>query len=124
MKHIKSHLLIRNLELLVHLGWPKQERLEAQIVFLEIKISFLKPPQACQTDELTDTICYASLIEKIKTEVKQSTYHLIEHLAASIFKIIQETINESISLSVRIIKHPKIAGLNGDVSFTYEEVNA
>lgn len=122
IKKISTSLQIHGLELPVLLGWSEIERIDAQIILLDIKIKFLTPPAACQTDELADTICYDGLIEKIKQYLKKRTYRLVEYLAKDIFTLIKTNIASLESLTICITKHPKISGLNGNICFTYQEV--
>jgi 7,8-dihydroneopterin aldolase/epimerase/oxygenase len=117
--NIKSHLLLRDIELCIFLGWPESERLEAQIVLLDLDIEFSQPPKACLSDDLVDTFCYADLITKIHTELGAKNYRLIEHLTYEIYTLVKRDLPPDASLLVRLTKHPKIQSLSGGVCFSY-----
>lgn len=116
---ISSSLSISDFELPVFLGWTEQERSEAQIVLLSFKIIMRQTPQACVSDQLADTYCYAQLIQKIEQQIAGQRFQLIEHLALTIHTCIKQSINENDRVRVTIKKHPKIAGLNGYAAFHY-----
>lgn len=115
----KSSLLINGLELKVHLGWPTKERQHKQRVLLDLDIWFPKPPKACVTDKLNDTVCYANLVKIIKDKTKGKKFHLIEHLCYELFKIIKISLPKNSKVIVHVTKSPKIAGLLGNVQFSY-----
>jgi 7,8-dihydroneopterin aldolase/epimerase/oxygenase len=121
MPKIKLHstLFIHSLELSVNLGWRKQERKNEQAVLLNMDITFPRPPGACATDDLEDTVCYAALIEDIRAKIAKKNYRLIEHLSAEIYQIAKAFLPNKTRLNVRITKRPKIDGLRDGVSFNY-----
>lgn len=119
MTTFASNLLINDLELSVHLGWPDSERDEKQIVHTDIDIHFTHAPKACESDHLTDTLCYATLIDVIREKIAHQHFHLIEHLSYTIYHIIEPLLPAQSHITVRIKKHPKIEGLAGYVSFSY-----
>ena len=114
-------LFIRHLELRVHLGWPDIERQHEQIVFLDVDIHFSEPPNACKTDHLDDTLCYASLIDSIREKISVKKFHLIEHLTYDIYQSIKPLMPHRSKVSVCITKHPDIKGLEGGVQFRYSD---
>lgn len=115
-KQIAS-LLINNLELSVHLGWPEKERAKKQIVQVSIEFFFTKPPKACVSDDLADTFCYDDLIKKLKEKTSQKQFYLIEHLAHEIYAQIKQLI--SMNIMIHLTKKPKISGLRNGVCFSY-----
>ena len=116
---VNSALFIQGLELRVYLGWPDDERSQKQVVLLDVDIWFAKPPDACVTDKLDDTICYASLIQFIHDHLAERTFHLIEHLTQTIYHLIKSQLSDQTKTHVRITKHPDIAGLTRGVCFGY-----
>jgi len=112
-------LHIHSLELNVNLGWRSKERSLSQAILLDMDIHFKKPPKACTTDNLQDTMCYAKLIEEIRDKTAVKQYKLIEHLSADIYQLAKKTLPEEVCLTVRITKYPNIAGLQKGVSFEY-----
>src|SRR5579883_3201823 len=116
---LDSTLFIRQLELRVNLGWRNAERKNEQAVLLDMYIQFSKPPQACETDKLDDTVCYAELIVEIRQQTAKRKYRLIEDLGAEIYQIAKACLPARSKLNVRITKYPKVDGLTGGVSFNY-----
>lgn len=114
-----SSLLINGLELCVYLGWPDQEQHEAQVVHLDVDIWFPKPPLACDTDKLEDTICYATLVDSIQNFLGKKKFRLIEHLCKEIHTFIKAALPDGARVIVKITKHPRIQGLTGGVRFSY-----
>jgi dihydroneopterin aldolase len=113
------HLTINALELSIHLGWPTAERRALQRIFLDVEIRYPTPPKACQTDKLEDTVCYDSLIRTIKEKLNDRHFHLVEHLAKSIYDIIQTLLPTDANSRIRILKYPRIEGLTGGVHLSY-----
>jgi 7,8-dihydroneopterin aldolase/epimerase/oxygenase len=112
-------LAIHGLQLPVFIGWTEKERLESQIILIDIEIRFAKPPAACQTDELSHTLCYADLITHLQTQIGNKPFHLIEHLTYEIYQLIKNKLSQEARAKVTVHKHPSIVGLSGGVSFTY-----
>lgn len=117
--NIHSRLFLSKIELCVYLGWPEGERVEAQMVSLDLTIQFAEPPKACLTDHLDDTFCYAELISKIHAATSTTPYRLLEHLCYDIYHLIKLELPAHTSLRVDLTKHPKIMGLTGGVCFSY-----
>lgn len=124
MSKSKKHcaLSVHDLELQVNLGWRNKERAQEQAVLLDLDILLPKPPAACETDQLEDTICYAELAEQIRDEIGVKKYRLIEHLSRDIYDIVKACLPARAKLSVRITKFPRIEGLVGGVSFDYGDI--
>ncbi|MBA3661361.1 MAG: dihydroneopterin aldolase [Gammaproteobacteria bacterium] len=114
-----AKLIIEDLELHVYLGWSQLEREDPQTVLLGMHITFHEPPRACLTDHLENTICYATLVQQLRTKLKGQFFNLIEHLAKFIYDHVRETVLVASNIMVRIKKHPKIPGLAGFVAFEY-----
>jgi len=114
-----SYLSIRNLELNINLGWRLKERRQEQAVLLDIDIYFAKPPKATETDQLEDTICYATLIEAIRENLGEKKYKLVEHLSYDIYQFIKIRLPQKARVMVHVTKHPQIKRLSGGVCFHY-----
>jgi dihydroneopterin aldolase len=116
-----ARFLISGLELCVFLGWPEAERIDEQVVLLDIEITLPTPPEACATDELNDTVCYADIITEIHNRIGTRVFKLIEHLCYEIYQLIKPSLPIDAKLSIHLTKHPKIQGLTGGVCFSYED---
>jgi dihydroneopterin aldolase len=119
MSNPTSFLSINDLKLSVNLGWTAEERAKKQIVWLNANIFFMDAPKACTTDELSDTLCYATLIEQVRKKMGAKKYRLIESLTQDIYAIIKANVVIKTKLTVQITKHPQIKGLTGGVIFSY-----
>lgn len=119
LKNKTSSLLLRALELEVILGWPEEERAQTQKVSLDIHMQFPQPPSACETDELDDTHCYDTLVQKIKHHISTRHFRLIENLGYEIYQHIKQNLTTDTSVCIRITKKPAIENLTGGVSFAF-----
>jgi FolB domain-containing protein len=119
-KHHAS-IILHGLELRVHLGWPQNERIELQMVVVDITIRFAMPPAACMTDNLKDTLCYDMLTSKIKKEIGTAKFHLLEHLGYQIYQMVKQEVTNNSSISITVTKKPPIDDLKGGVSFCYAD---
>lgn len=113
-------LQINELELGVFLGQPDQERARRQVVKLDIEILFPHIPEACQSDDINDTVCYHELINSLRRELEEKPFHLIEHLTKEVYSTLVKCLPEKSKIAVSLTKHPQIQGL-GSVTFHYGE---
>lgn len=97
-------LILEDLKLNIYIGALAAERSKKQTVILQLKIIFPTPPRACKTAKLSDTICYAELIEKIKNYCKNKKFILIEELGTKIFNLVKKDIPKTCKLYLRIAK--------------------
>ena len=68
--------------------------------------------EACESDDVRDTISYADVYDIVKAEMETPS-KLLEHVAARVFKRISEQYMQISSLEVRVAKlHPP---MNGEV---------
>ena len=70
----------------VHLGCTAEERLVAQEVRVSVDLQFLQPPEACASDRLADTPCYALLCDEIKQVAEAGEFNTVERLAEQIYR--------------------------------------
>ena len=116
-----ANLHLRGIELNLHLGWSDAERAKPQSILLDVMLYFPKPPLACTNDNLSDTYCYDTLIQTIIKSTTKREFHLIEHLAAFIYDLIQNALTEKTRIHVSISKDPRsyIPSLTQGVVFSY-----
>jgi FolB domain-containing protein len=119
MNFIKSSIVLHQLELYIHLGWPESERLQKQAVMVDIHIHFPEPPKACMTDELDERTNYDSLSKKIIEHTMPKSFRLIEHLGFEIYQITKTFVPEKTLINICVTKHPPILHLKGGVQFWY-----
>lgn len=107
----KCSLGFMDLRLDLHLGVTALERSKKQTVLLTVKITFAKPPRACITDDVGDTICYDALIQKIKKFCSGKEFAVMEYLGAQLFSLIKKDIYKDCKLSLRIAKQNPLPDL-------------
>ncbi len=108
-------LILEDLKLKLHLGVTAVERRKKQDVLLQIKIIFAKPPLACKTGNLSDTICYDMLIKKIQKFCENKEFILIEKLGTQLFLLLKKNIPKSCKLHLRIAKQRPLPELSRSV---------
>lgn len=121
---LEASLTIKKLEFSLNLGWGEKERAQKQNVFVDIQLFFSKPPKACETDELSDTVCYDTLIQQLKNKIQAKEFCLVEHVAQNIYHVTQSILNSKneIKIKIFITKFPTISGLTEGVCFQYGDV--
>ena|SRR5690348_6474512 len=119
MTSITTSIFLHKLELSVYLGWPEAERLNKQIIFIDIELKFPEPPKACLTDDLVDTFSYETLCNLIEQHVSLKTYRLIEYLGLDIYQLIKNALPNPMFVNLWVTKKPPIIHLTGGVSFHY-----
>lgn len=96
-------------------GVFEQEQKVGNTYFIDLKIGadFTK---ACQTDQIEDTVNYASVFYEIQEEMKKPCF-LIEHLAENICKRLKKTFEVIQSLEIKLTKqNPPLHGQLESVS--------
>lgn len=78
---MKSSLKIPLIEQYVHLGCSPEERRFKHRVHFAVQLFFFQPPDACISDKMDHTPCYAEIAELIGHACGNKEYATIEHLA-------------------------------------------
>lgn len=113
---------VHRLGLDVRLGCSAAERARAQRVELDVRIRFARPLDACHTDDLDDTVCYATLAERCRHLAASREFHLLEHLGQELYRTLRGRLPEDARLTLSLRKvAPPVEGLLGGVSFILEE---
>ena len=134
MKCGSSELSIDNFRLLISVGCEPLEKNRLQYVDITLKlIPQGAPPEACQTDNLADTICYAELCKVMRETATQKHFEMIEHLAQKLMESLKLYVAKTRSkgstqgappldfeLAVKKL-NPPIEGLLGGVTFTLRD---
>jgi dihydroneopterin aldolase len=117
----RSVLEFKDARLGVHLGVGVEERAERQDVALGVRIRFAEPPQACATDRLEGTVCYAALIDAARALVLERSFHTLEHLAHELAGCVRERVPPTCSVRLTVTKlKPPVADLPSGVRFSLE----
>lgn len=98
-------IILKDLALELNLGLTSQERSSQQTVMLQIKIIFPKKPLACSSNDIKDTVCYATLIKIIQDFCRHQQFILIEELGEQLFTVIKNNIPPKCRLQLQVQKH-------------------
>ena len=123
LNNISSNLQLNNIALSVYLGWSERERSKKQSIMLNVTLYFPEPPKACFTDHLDDTCDYDNLIQHIAEKTEMQSFHLIEHLSAHLYQIINAAFPNNKGISISVMKKPAIKKLTGGVVFQLNTFN-
>ena len=116
-------LEIRKLVLGVHLGCGADERINKQDVSFSAKFRFATMPRGADTDELSDSLCYAQVSDLIQTTIENREFKLIEHLGHVIFKNLKGLAGPDIRIELEVHKlNPPVQNLRDGSAFTISEL--
>lgn len=99
-----SALTLNGLRLKVRLGCGEEERQIPQFVKFDIRVRFRQLPSGCTSDQLTDTVCYSQVSDKLSEICNRTEYLLIEKLGWDAYQALKEMIPPSVDLWVRLTK--------------------
>jgi 7,8-dihydroneopterin aldolase/epimerase/oxygenase len=112
-------LEVRAARLRARIGWAAPERAREQELELSLRLEFARPPRACETDQLADTVCYAQLVERARETCAKGEFRLVEHLARVLADELRPLLPAGTALELTLCKpEPPIAELAGGVHFT------
>ena len=101
-------LNINEIKLSVYLGVYAEEQQAPQIVRVYITLKSQQLLSACYSDELSGTVCYASLAERLQTICDQKRYQLIEHLAYQLYQAVQRQVGNGFQVRVKVRKQAPV----------------
>ncbi len=108
-------LLVEDISLDVKLGHSEEERSSLQRVLVQVTFGFEAIPLVCTTDNLHDTLCYATLIDELQTFCDDRSFKLIEALGYQLYQFLKQKImatrSEKITVFLRVIKNPPLSTL-------------
>ena len=114
-------LRLADLRARVRLGCDAAERQQPQEVSIDVAVELSRPPAACRTDRLEDTLCGARLAESLVRVCESGQYALIEHLAEQLHAAARALAPGAAAISLELNKlHPPIDRLHGGMSFRIE----
>lgn len=114
-----SSLSINGLCLSVFLGIYPEEKQKKQPVILDLHLRFAEPPSACNSDQLVDTYCYDRIIHYLKEKLADRRFQMIEKFTKTLYDLLKDYFPETVILSVRVTKKPKLPELTQGVTFEY-----
>lgn len=118
-------LEFRGARLDVRLGCSDAERARPQAVDLDVAVRFAELPRACESDDLSHTVCYADLIDAARAACAGREFKLVERLAHELHARLRPLVPAGAALWLRVTKlHPPVEGLAGGVSFALGDFEA
>lgn len=115
---MKSILYIKDYSIYCHLGCLPEEQTNTQEVRVSFEVMFSKPVNACLSDRLEDTICYADLCRVFDLVANSKPFHTVEHLAWQIHEHVKTILPGDNPWSLNVHKvQPPIDNLRGGVHF-------
>jgi dihydroneopterin aldolase len=93
----------------VHLGVSDEERETPQNITVSIEIGMDEPLRACETDAISDTFCYDTMLQLVEKTCQAKPYHLIEHLCYMVYISVKKVAHNK---DIRITVHKQYAPLS------------
>ena len=109
---------INGISCLAHLGVPPQERENPQEIQVDVVLS-LNLEKAVHSDEVTSTVDYVGIVEKVKETLEERRFCLLESVAGHLCRSIL-TDSKIKSVQVRVRKFPEV--LREKVSYVEVEL--
>ncbi len=97
---------ISGISCLAHLGVPPQERENPQEILVDVVLS-LNLEKAVHSDEVTSTVDYVGIVEKVKETLKERSFCLLESVAGHLCRSIQ-TDNKIKNVQINVRKFPEV----------------
>ena len=119
---VRTRLEVPAIRLDVRLGCEADERAVPQPVDLALTIDFATAPDACRTDDLAGTVCYAEVTALAREYCSPREFRLIERLAAELRDVVRARLPHDAGLVLSVAKvAPPVPGLAGGVRFTIDD---
>jgi dihydroneopterin aldolase len=116
-----SKLTIPGLRLWVSLGCSAEERAVLQPIDVDIQIQFLDELPGFHSDQLSEVICYHTLVDRVTDLMKNKSFNLVERVTLYIFEFVAKHLgNLDVILEVTVTKpHHPIPSVQKGITFTY-----
>ena len=115
---LHSRLDLPGIRCMANIGHPDDEAAQPQAVLVALRLVFDEPPAASRTDDLSDTVDYARLTEKVTSVSASRRYRLLESLVQEIYDALLPTFGCAVRLWVEVKKERSpIPALEPSASF-------
>jgi dihydroneopterin aldolase len=116
-----TRLEVRDLSVPVRLGCSAEERAVPQEARFSLTLELPRPPRACQTDRLEDTICYATICDAIRAVATSGEFATVERLGAAALERLRAALPPDVRARLRVHKvRPPVEDLLGGAIFELE----
>ena len=112
MRLTASYITLRQVRFHAFHGVMPQERQVGADFLLDVRVGY-PLAQAMQSDEVDDTLNYATLYDLVAREMQQPS-KLLEHVAGRIAKVISETFPQVTSIDLELTKLNPPMGADGE----------
>ncbi len=117
---VVTTLRIQALHLKLRLGWDAAERQLPQLVQVTLAFRFAEPPNACQSDELAETICYDRLTQQLRAMIAEREFRLLEHFSAWLYQVLTPLLPQGVLIRIVATKpYPPVTEIKQGVTFEY-----
>ncbi|MCB0308475.1 MAG: dihydroneopterin aldolase [Bdellovibrionales bacterium] len=118
MEGSHSRLIIGPFRVNTSLGCEDEEHHILQEVEFTLTISFEHEPKSCESDLLSETVCYASVCQAIQSVASSRHFNLIEHLAKVCVTRLKSIVPNDATLTLIVHKlKPPVQNLVGGAKF-------
>lgn len=118
-------LRLNRFEVFVKLGCSELERQTPQAVHFDIALRFPSLPPGCQTDALSETVCFDDIANCLRHVIQDREFKLVEKLVYDSYLALTKIAPVRTSVWVQATKvSPPIEGLKGGASFSVGEAFA
>jgi|TARA_B110000503_G_C6783175_1_gene264125 7,8-dihydroneopterin aldolase/epimerase/oxygenase len=112
-------LEINQFVLPMSIGAEAEERSKPQDISFKIVIEFGSKPLACESNDISDAVCYVKLVEEIERFCLGKEFYLIEQLANEIHNMVKASLLSPMDkLSLTVYKDPPVEKIKGNCCFT------
>ena len=108
---MQVNLALHQLGLMVSLGCSDEERATLQKVLVDLTLHFQTLPKGSETDELTDTFCYATLTKSIRKFCENKSFKLLEYFTYQLYGFIKNYLSQ-LPITLTVTKFPPTANLD------------
>ena len=117
-----SVISLNDLLLKVHIGITEGEQNIPQDVNISFKFFYKDFPAGCNSDNITDTICYNKTANIVTSYCKNNKVKLLEYLCFELHKEVRKTVPDNVVVWIKVEKcDPPIEGMTGGASFEYAD---
>ncbi|HEY3326782.1 MAG TPA: dihydroneopterin aldolase [Novimethylophilus sp.] len=80
-------IFLQEVKIQTVLGVPEWERMRPQTVVLDIELA-MPHSRSCQTDAIEDTIDYGQIVARIRQQLAEKSFRLVEALAEDVAQLV------------------------------------
>lgn len=82
-------IFLQEVKIKTRLGVPEWERMKPQTVLLDIELA-MPHSRSCQSDAIEDTIDYGQIVNRLRQQLSEKSFRLVEALAENAAQLIMD----------------------------------